>query len=77
MSKDKVWNKGKHNGGASKGSNNKVQPQSIEKIPLNHDDGTENDPFNKVQRMDRTNWVERPTRIVREIAKNDETKPND
>jgi hypothetical protein len=66
MSKKSVWNKGKHNGGAAK----KDHPAAIKnaydatekesKDIIQEDD---NNRINRVGRMNRDNWVSRPTRV--------------
>jgi hypothetical protein len=72
MSKGRVWNKGKRNGGGgpAPGTGYKektaaaaqAEGQSVEIIDHKN-------PINQVQRMNRENWVERPVRINREQPK--------
>jgi hypothetical protein len=66
MSKKSVWNKGKHNGGAPK----KGDPSSIkndydaaEKEPKHTVNEDTNQRINRVERMNRENWVSRPARV--------------
>ena len=63
MSKGTVWNKGKHNGGASRVDRSKVLAKPVEPVSLEDSDGFSKEPLNSVQRMDRKNWVERPVRV--------------
>ncbi|WP_261305592.1 hypothetical protein [Paenibacillus andongensis] len=72
MSKGRVWNKGKRNGGGgpAPGTGYKeklaaamqAEGKSVEVIDLKN-------PINQVQRMNRENWVERPVRVNREQPK--------
>lgn len=70
MSKGRVWNKGKRNGGGgpAPGTGYKeklaaTQPEvKAEVIDLSN-------PVNQVKRMNRETWVERQTRIAREQPK--------
>jgi hypothetical protein len=64
MSKGGVWNKGKHNGGASREDRYKVVAKPIETVSDEDSEETLKDPINNVQRMDRKDWVVRPTRVV-------------
>lgn len=67
MSKNRVWNKGKRNsgGGPAPGTGFKEKlaaaqaEEKVEVIDLTN-------PINQVKRMSRENWVERPTRVLRE-----------
>jgi hypothetical protein len=70
MSKGRVWNKGKRNGGGGppEGTGYKAklateqQASGIEIIdPTN--------PINQVKRMNRENWVDRPVRPSRSLPK--------
>jgi hypothetical protein len=73
MSKGRVWNKGKRNGGGGPVEGNKElaqakeakklgdqQPEASPVLP-NNDEA--NNPINRVTRMNRENWVERPVRV--------------
>ncbi|NRF96287.1 hypothetical protein HQN89_36665 [Paenibacillus frigoriresistens] len=72
MSKGRVWNKGKRNGGGgpAPGTGYKeklaaamqADGKPVEVIDLKN-------PINQVQRMNRENWVERPVRVNREQPK--------
>lgn len=72
MSKGRVWNKGKRNGGGgpAPGTSYKeklaatmqAEGKTVEVIDLKN-------PINQVQRMNRENWVERPVRVNREQPK--------
>ncbi|NQX65272.1 hypothetical protein HQN90_03925 [Paenibacillus alba] len=67
MSKGRVWNKGKRNGGGgpAPGTSYKEklaatlheEGKSVEIIDLKN-------PINQVKRMNRDNWVERPVRVT-------------
>ncbi|MEW9701349.1 hypothetical protein [Paenibacillus sp. SI8] len=74
MSKGRVWNKGKRNGGGGppagtgykaklaaeqQAANSGVVSETID--PAN--------PINQVKRMNRENWVEGPVRMKREVPK--------
>ncbi|KRF11167.1 hypothetical protein [Paenibacillus sp. Soil787] len=72
MSKGRVWNKGKRNGGGGPATGTgykeklaaamQVEGKPVEVIDLKN-------PINQVQRMNRENWVERPVRVNREQPK--------
>lgn len=71
MSKGRVWNKGKRNGGggpaAGTGYKEKLATMQAEGKPAPIIDLK--NPINQVQRMNRENWVERPVRVNREQPK--------
>jgi hypothetical protein len=64
MSKGRVWNKGKRNGGGgpAEGSKELAEAKANKKMELQQQELTAN-PIDRVVRMNRENWVERPTRI--------------
>ena len=67
MSKNRVWNKGKRNGGGGPAPGNGFKEklaaeQAEEKVEVID----RSNPINQVKRMNRENWVERPARAVRE-----------
>jgi hypothetical protein len=73
MSKGRVWNKGKRNGGGGPvvGSKELAEAKENKKLTLQQQElgsgGSGNvdavNPIDRVARMNRENWVERPTRI--------------
>ncbi|AJS58427.1 hypothetical protein [Paenibacillus sp. IHBB 10380] len=77
MSKGRVWNQGKRNGGPPKGSKGKPLTRTNEGIPtvqpieaIVAEINREIDiPINSVKRMNRDNWVQRPVREIRKEAK--------
>ncbi|WNR46310.1 hypothetical protein [Paenibacillus roseipurpureus] len=66
MSKNRVWNKGKRNGGGGPapgtGYKEKLAAAQTE-LQVEVIDAA--NPINQIKRMNRENWVERPTRVVR------------
>jgi hypothetical protein len=64
MSKGRVWNKGKRNGGGgpAEGSKELAEAKANKKMELQQQELTVN-PIDRVARMNRKNWVERPTRV--------------
>jgi hypothetical protein len=71
MSNKSVWNRGKHNGGGLSGNKRKGDAGTSEVVvgqqqgadsPGSIDESSDN-PINRVGRMNRDNWVVRPTRI--------------
>ena len=74
MSKGRVWNKGKRNGGGGpiEGSKELAEAKAQKKIALQHQEvssdinGGVSNPIDRVARMNRENWVERPTRVKSE-----------
>jgi hypothetical protein len=64
MSKGRVWNKGKRNGGGgpAEGSKELAEAKANKKMQLQQQEMTAN-PIDRVARMNRENWVERPTRV--------------
>jgi len=78
MSKDRVWNKGKHNGRGLAGANKKVdspndssKPEEGLEEPEDSNAGNTGNPINSVKRMNRENWVVRPSRVIPKSPKND------
>jgi hypothetical protein len=73
MSKGRVWNKGKRNGGGGpiEGNKDLADAKQAKKPALPQEEtgsvGIIQDeainPINRVTRMNRENWVERPTRV--------------
>jgi hypothetical protein len=71
MSKGRVWNKGKRNGGGGpvEGSKELAEAKAQKKIALQHQkvssgiNGEVSNPIDRVARMNRENWVVRPTRV--------------
>jgi hypothetical protein len=73
MSKGRVWNKGKRNsgGGPVEGSKELAEAKAQKKIAHQQADssstesiaGETENPINRVARMNRENWVVRPTRV--------------
>lgn len=77
MSKGKVWNKGKHNGGVGSkaGNNSKTtpradavsRPETVE--PVSPETMAGLNRVNSVKRMNRDNWVVRPEHVVQKAPK--------
>jgi hypothetical protein len=71
MSKGRVWNKGKRNGGGgpAEGSKELAEAKEQKKIALQQQaissdvKDEESNPIDRVARMNRENWVVRPTRV--------------
>lgn len=73
MSKGRVWNKGKRNGGGGPIEGNKelAEAKEAKKRALLQQEAGSSDlgndeainPINRVTRMNRENWVERPVRV--------------
>lgn len=67
MSKGRVWNKGKHNGGGLSATgkalkdSNKTNQSEVEQPVMPTIDLS--DPKNQVKPMNRENWVSRPVRV--------------
>lgn len=79
MSKKSVWNKGKHNGGAGSKLGSKAAASTLKKVePKTAESSIEkidvHNPVNIVKRMNRDNWVERPSRVIRKEQTNTENK---
>ncbi|MFC0328571.1 hypothetical protein ACFOLF_33010 [Paenibacillus sepulcri] len=74
MSKGRVWNKGKHNGGGGKSDRSgsiapaaSTEANAVSGIQTGAAEGASEVPDtrgNRVMRMNRENWVERPARVV-------------
>jgi len=69
MSKGRVWNKGKHNGGGLSKKGPAGQPAGSGEVKLSDEAANQSNPVpetrgSKVMRMNRENWVERPQRVV-------------
>ncbi|NOV04520.1 hypothetical protein [Paenibacillus planticolens] len=68
MSKNRVWNKGKRNGGGGPapgtGYKEKLAEEAREEGKNPEIDYA--NPINQVRPMKRDNWVERPVRVVRQ-----------
>jgi hypothetical protein len=86
MSKGRVWNKGKRNGGGGPPGNgkSKVLPSSqdssdgLQRIePISTESSDINSQINRVERMNRDNWVVRPARAIRKESGNDGSQGND
>ncbi|MCR8630487.1 hypothetical protein [Paenibacillus radicis (ex Xue et al. 2023)] len=85
MSKGRVWNKGKRNGGGGPpgGSKNKAVTskenplQQAGAVPTESHIVDMDNPINRVTRMNRENWVVRPARIIRKGSGNDEGNVKD
>lgn len=72
MSKGKVWNKGKHNGGVSKRQApaiNKDLEKNGDAELIDSNAGDTGNPIHSVKRMNRDNWVVRPARVVNKTNK--------
>ncbi|MFX3632843.1 MAG: hypothetical protein ACE3L7_05305 [Candidatus Pristimantibacillus sp.] len=78
MSKGKVWNKGKHNGGVGSkaGANPKITPKTNDAAtrpetvePISPETMAGLNRVNSVKRMNRDNWVVRPERAVQKGPK--------
>lgn len=65
MSKNKVWNRGKHNGaGLSKKAPAAFETDSTETAPAESISAeVTNERIDTVKPMNRSNWVTRPTRV--------------
>jgi hypothetical protein len=86
MSKGRVWNKGKRNGGGgpTRSSESKVQTSSKDSSsglqpiePVSTESSGTNSQVNRVERMNRDNWVVRPSRIIPQESRNDGSQGND
>ncbi|NHN29521.1 hypothetical protein [Paenibacillus agricola] len=83
MSKGRVWNKGKHNGGKGgplKGtinprevtrSTNKQLPHQEEQSPTENVGEVVDSRVDRIGRMNRDNWVSRPVRVNNENARDE------
>jgi hypothetical protein len=71
MSKGRVWNKGKRNGGGGPPGGNKTKKPATESIEVVVDPR-----INTIERMNRENWVVRPARAIPENTNNESTKNN-
>ncbi|MDF9841431.1 MULTISPECIES: hypothetical protein [unclassified Paenibacillus] len=64
MSKNRVWNRGKHNGG---GLQKRQHPEAVS-ASSETPDGSVQEPVNPridaVKPMNRSNWVSRPARVA-------------
>jgi hypothetical protein len=65
MSKNKVWNRGKHNGaGLSKKTPVTQEPEgAAEQAPVESTEEMTNPRIDTVKPMNRSNWVSRPARV--------------
>jgi hypothetical protein len=66
MSKKSVWNKGKHNGGAVKKDDPAAKKKDYQAAEQDSNEAVHEDTnqrINRVERMNRENWVSRPTRV--------------
>lgn len=83
MSKGRVWNKGKRNGGggppvSSKSKDAKGAIPSPEKaLPTDGNGGVKNERITTVKRMNRENWVTRPARVAPTNTSQDGNRTND
>ncbi|MCR8644720.1 hypothetical protein NV379_18865 [Paenibacillus sp. N1-5-1-14] len=74
MSKGRVWNKGKRNGGAGPPADKVSHVKKKVGAGLRQEGvqvavdktATIDSPLNRVGKMNRTNWVERPKRVKRD-----------
>ena len=77
MSKDRVWNKGKHNGRGLAGAHKKPENVTDNSTDTNQAEiadsnaGDTGNPINSVKRMNRENWVVRPSRVTPKSPKKD------
>ncbi|MNC46946.1 hypothetical protein D3C75_959830 [compost metagenome] len=63
MGKNRVWNKGKHNGGGqAKRNNTEKDSAEVETSPANTREQA-NPRIDTVKPMNRSNWVVRPARV--------------
>jgi hypothetical protein len=71
MSKNRVWNKGKRNGGGGPvpGTGYKEKIAEAAKAEGKNPEIDYNNPINQVRPMKRENWVQRPVRVIREQPK--------
>lgn len=69
MSKNRVWNKGKHNGAGL----SRKQPTSGDNTPaegtVQPEMETSNPRIDTVKPMNRENWVVRPSRVIQKTKK--------
>ncbi|NQX57798.1 hypothetical protein [Paenibacillus qinlingensis] len=65
MSKNRVWNKGKRNGGGGPAPGTSYKEKLAAEQPFQAEVIDLSNPINQVKRMSRENWVERPTRPAR------------
>jgi hypothetical protein len=67
MSKKSVWNKGKHNGGSNKKLDDPVALKNAYQAAEQDSKQAKNEDtdnrINRVERMNRDNWVSRPARV--------------
>lgn len=85
MSKGRVWNQGKRNGGPSRDSKGKVPTKSNESIGTVEQTEAElagisseiDNPINSVKRMNRENWVVRPARELHKEPKVRKNNPSE
>ncbi|GGD57909.1 hypothetical protein [Paenibacillus nasutitermitis] len=80
MSKGRVWNKGKHNGGglSKKAPASQAADSGADNSPAKEADIVRPVPETRgsqVMRMNRENWVERPARVVPKKEAADVKKP--
>lgn len=78
MSKNRVWNKGKHNGGPPKGSKSIAPIKTADSLGANNaatadgspggNNGRANNRVDLIKPMNRENWVERQTRASRNTS---------
>jgi hypothetical protein len=79
MSKNRVWNKGKHNGGPPKGSKGIAPTKAAGSLSASNavtadgssgeNNGGANNRVDLIKPMNRENWVERQTRESRNTSK--------
>jgi hypothetical protein len=86
MSKGRVWNKGKRNGGGGTPASSKSKAvtstkesstglQPIEHVSTEISDA--HSQINRVERMNRDNWVVRPARAIRKESNNEGSHGDD
>ncbi|MBW4081336.1 hypothetical protein [Paenibacillus sp. S150] len=64
MSKDRVWNKGKHNGRGLSKKNAAAEPSAGQNQPAPAAEESFNPRLDTVKPMNRSNWVTRPKRAM-------------
>jgi hypothetical protein len=64
MSKNKVWNRGKHNGaGLSKKTPANVESEGTAETAAEENISAEETPNPRIDTVNRSNWVSRPARV--------------
>jgi hypothetical protein len=71
MSKGRVWNKGKRNGGGGPPEGSKTKKPAADSIEVILDPR-----IDAIKRMNRENWVVRPARAIPANANNESTNNN-